>query len=253
MDGATAANPVVISAPQHGFLDGAKVGINGVLGMVELNGNVYKVANKTDDTFELTDESDANIDGTTFTAYTSNGLAYPPTNATLFDAYVNGGYVREAVLTVTGLRHLAGAAVSVLADGNVVSGKTVSSEGVLTLDREASRVHVGLKYISDIETLNIEAPQGTIQGKRKSIPFVDLVLKDTRGLLYGPDVSNLEELKQRDTELMGDPTNMVTDTRRVYINSGWDTKGRVFARQRDPLPVTILGIVSEVEVGDDDP
>ncbi len=70
ISGATAANPVVLTAVAHGFLDGDRVTIAGVVGMVELNSNTYTVANSTDDTFEL-----SGIDGSAFTPYTSDGTA----------------------------------------------------------------------------------------------------------------------------------------------------------------------------------
>ena len=71
ISGATAANPVVITATAHGFENGYKVTIAGVVGMVELNTPTeYVVANKAADTFELT-----GIDGSAFTAYTSGGIA----------------------------------------------------------------------------------------------------------------------------------------------------------------------------------
>ncbi len=75
--GATQANPVVITATAHSFLDGDAIRINSVVGMTELNGNSYLIANKTANTFELTDLEGTNIDGTGFTAYTSGGLATP--------------------------------------------------------------------------------------------------------------------------------------------------------------------------------
>jgi len=74
--GATQASPVVVTAVAHGFTDADEVKITSVLGMTELNGNTYKIANKADDTFELTDpDDDTDIDGTDYTAYTSGGFA----------------------------------------------------------------------------------------------------------------------------------------------------------------------------------
>ena len=74
--GATQASPVVITAVAHGFSNGDSVKITGVIGMTELNSNTYKIANKATNTFELTDpDDDTNIDGTSFTAYTSGGFA----------------------------------------------------------------------------------------------------------------------------------------------------------------------------------
>lgn len=69
--GATQANPVVITSAAHGYSNGDEVFITGVTGMTQLNSRNYKVANKTTDTFEITDLYGNNINGTAFTAYTS--------------------------------------------------------------------------------------------------------------------------------------------------------------------------------------
>lgn len=71
ISGATAANPVVITATAHGFSNGDTVYIDGVIGMTQLNGKTFTVANKTADTFEL-----SGIDGSAYTAYSSAGTAY---------------------------------------------------------------------------------------------------------------------------------------------------------------------------------
>ena len=69
--GATAANPVVITSNGHGFVNGDKISIRGVVGMVELNTETaYTVANKATNTFEL-----SGVDGSGFTAYGSAGVA----------------------------------------------------------------------------------------------------------------------------------------------------------------------------------
>ena len=75
--GATQANPVVITSVAHGFSSGEKVTIDSVVGMTELNTNVYYVTTIDADTFELySDEArTTSVDGTGFTAYTSGGTA----------------------------------------------------------------------------------------------------------------------------------------------------------------------------------
>ncbi|MCH8092305.1 MAG: hypothetical protein IIC57_08155, partial [Proteobacteria bacterium] len=103
ISGATQADPVVVTATAHGFSDGDTVRIARVVGMTELNGNAYTVANKTANTFEL-----SGVDGTGFTAYSS------------------GGEARLEVTSVTGLGHLEGETVKVLADGKVHPDATVS-------------------------------------------------------------------------------------------------------------------------------
>lgn len=71
--GATQANPVVITATGHGYSNGDDVYIDDIVGAVELNGRTFRVANKTTNTFELTDMLGNNIDGTGYAAYTSGG------------------------------------------------------------------------------------------------------------------------------------------------------------------------------------
>ena len=95
ISGATQANPVVVTASSHGFSNGDEVYISGIVGTTELNGRNYLVANKTTNTFELTDLSGTNINGSGHTAYGSAGTAAriytittPWTTAQLFDIKV---------------------------------------------------------------------------------------------------------------------------------------------------------------------
>jgi len=73
--GITAADPPVVTAVAHGFSDGDTVLIEDVVGMTQVNGVKFKVANKAADTFELTDHQDEDIDGSSYTAYSSGGKA----------------------------------------------------------------------------------------------------------------------------------------------------------------------------------
>jgi len=75
ISGATAANPVVITATSHGYSNGDEVYISGVVGMTELNGKHYKVADKTTNTFELQNMLSVDVNSTGFTAYSSGGTA----------------------------------------------------------------------------------------------------------------------------------------------------------------------------------
>ena len=68
--GITQANPGVVTATAHPFVNGDTVKLTGVAGMVEVNGVTYTVANKAANTFEL-----SGINTTGFTAYTSAGTA----------------------------------------------------------------------------------------------------------------------------------------------------------------------------------
>jgi hypothetical protein len=68
--GITQADPAVVTAASHGFLDGWLVKIDDVVGMTEINGKIVRVSQKAADTFEC-----YGLNSTEFTAYTSGGKA----------------------------------------------------------------------------------------------------------------------------------------------------------------------------------
>jgi hypothetical protein len=87
----TNADPVVVTATAHGFSDGDEVAIKGVTTQVELNNRIFKVADKADNTFELTDDGGASpgndIDGTGHAGAGTGGTATLATKANLVHAH----------------------------------------------------------------------------------------------------------------------------------------------------------------------
>ena len=76
ISGALQANPVVITSTGHTLKEGQQITISSVVGMTDLNGNVYTVRNPGTDNFELYDTNGtSSIDGTGFGGYTSGGTA----------------------------------------------------------------------------------------------------------------------------------------------------------------------------------
>jgi hypothetical protein len=152
----------------------------------------------------------------------------------------------RAADVMTGLGHLEGRTVSILADGNVHPQRAVTG-GQVTLDRPYSVVHVGLPITSDIETLPLETIQSeTLTDKRKRVNRVTLLLEASRGGFVGPDSTStmkLREVKQRTGYSTGGPVPLVTGQEEVNIGTDWSQTGGVFVRQSDPLPMTILAIV----------
>lgn len=68
ISGITQANPPVVTSTTHGLTDGDVVKITGVVGMTEVNNQVFVVDVIDPDTFSLAD-----TDGTGYGAYTSGG------------------------------------------------------------------------------------------------------------------------------------------------------------------------------------
>lgn len=154
------------------------------------------------------------------------------------------------VRDIAGLDHIDGKTVSVLADGNVLKDLVVDGSGVVALPYPAVVIHAGLPIVSDLETLDVHVPnQETLLDKVKNIPAVRVMVQDTRGLMAGPDVDHLYEAKERTFENYDDPTAMTTGVVSYRIDSNWDKKGRIFLRQDNPLPATILAVMPDVSSG----
>jgi len=73
--GITQANPGVVTSSSHGFANGDTVVISGVVGMTQVNGKRFKVANVAANTFELQDIDGNNVNTSSYTTYSSGGVA----------------------------------------------------------------------------------------------------------------------------------------------------------------------------------
>ena len=248
ISGATRANPVVITAPSHGLVNGDQIGIFDVVGMVELNGNGYVVANKTTNTFEL-----SGINGTGYTAWTSSGRIRAAVDGSAdHTAYVSDGEVRLRISTLSGLDHLEGQSVDVLTEGSAHGAKTVSS-GAITLDRTSSKVHVGLGYNSDFETLRPEAgaADGTAQGKLARMHRVILRFFQTGGGKLGPDVDTLDTLVFREGgDAMDTAVPLFTGDYEVPWEGDYTADNHIFYRQNQPFPAFIEAVMPQMNTQD---
>lgn len=173
--------------------------------------------------------------------------------------FVDSGltYSGAAAKVINGLDHLEGQAVVALADGNVVRNMTVSG-GSVTLPNAASKVHIGLPVVAALETLDLDLGQvqglGTVQGRQKSIADLTLRVENTRGIFIGPydgdrDSDRLVEFKQRETEAWNEAIRMYTGDLRITPHWDWNTHGRMWVKQFDPLPMTILAVMPDVALG----
>lgn len=153
------------------------------------------------------------------------------------------------VKTLSGLGHLEGKTVSVLADGNV-QPQVVVTAGAITLQSYAGIVHAGLPYTSDMETLDIEPRQAneTMLDKKIAVTSLTILVEESRGIFAGSDKHHLYEHKpKRETYEL--PIELLTGQAEIPISNDWTGKGRIFIRQADPLPLTVLAVIPEVTFG----
>lgn len=186
------------------------------------------------------------ITARTSTTVVSVLIETPATAAYQAQAVTDWAWARDVI---SELAHLGEETVGVLADGDVQTQK-VPDDGEITLDRHASLVHVGIPYNSDFETLDLTVPEAPgLRLQNKLIKRVGLIVRDTRGVWAGPDADNLFEHDTRTfSDQYGSPAERSAVTE-LWISGEWNRNGRVFIRQSDPLPITILGILPDFEGG----
>lgn len=154
------------------------------------------------------------------------------------------------VSTLSGLWHLEGETVSVLADGDAYLDAVVAS-GSITLDVPASKITVGLPFRARGKTLPLTLSSALIEGHRKDIIGVAARLKETRGLSFGDDFSRMVEMKDRTDVDWGASLEDRNGSAYASVSSAWDEEGVVCFEQLYPLPATILGLVVDAVIGDD--
>ena len=152
---------------------------------------------------------------------------------------------------VTGLDHLEGLEVAILADGNVQPLQTVT-DGKITLKRAYSKIHVGLPIHAEMQTLPLEfnAEDGTVMSRKKRVSALMAMFKDSRGGLYGIGDGPKNEFKWRSTEKWGEPIALFTGKKKMPVpQANWNETVMVTISQEDPLPLTILSLVPQIEAG----
>lgn len=154
------------------------------------------------------------------------------------------------VLTAGGLWHLEGETVQILADGNVKTPVVVVN-GSVTWVGAATRVLIGLGFQFRVITLPLTSPQGTIEGRRQRIVAVVARMNETRGLKVGASANKLYELKERTTEKYGEPIMLINELKHIVVASSFTREALTYYQQDYPLPATILGVIADVEIGDD--
>jgi hypothetical protein len=156
------------------------------------------------------------------------------------------------VTTITGLSHLEGQVVDVLVNGATHPQRTVTG-GSITLQAPASKVQVGLRFASKLQTMrmNAGAQDGTSQGKKTRIPNAVLRVDETLGLQYGKDFTTLYDINFRDAlDRMDNPPPMFTGDIAIDWPGDYDTYPWLCFQQSDPLPATIVAIMPQVVVAD---
>lgn len=173
--------------------------------------------------------------------------------------------ISTPVTAVSGLNHLEGMTVSIVADGSVAPSQVVTN-GSITLDEPASAILVGLPFIAQLQTPYLDVPgEATVQGKRKNIFSATVRVEASRGLQVGTNQvdastqpggypvtwTNMYDIKERNALISaGQAIPLFTGDHFVNNQATWDTKGQVAVQQIYPMPANVLAIVFAYHIGD---
>lgn len=157
--------------------------------------------------------------------------------------------------TLSGLNHIEGKTVVVWADGKDIGSRTVSG-GSIALGSAYSTVVAGLGYKAPYKSskLAYAAGMGTALAQRKRVDHLALIMRNThyRGLTYGPDFDNQDDLP---AEEFVNPTDTNTvwesyDRDSFEFDGSWDTDSRICLVAAAPRPVTVLAAIVSLTTHD---
>lgn len=168
-------------------------------------------------------------------------------------------YSGAAATTLSGLTHLIGKTVAVLANGAVHPQRVVNASGEITLEYAVTKAQVGLPFTSTLETLDLEGggAEGPAQGKKRSVSKVLIrFYNGGSGLQVGRADDNvadekLDTLDFRDgTALMGSPEPLFNGVYPAMFPRAWQREARIKVQMANPLPTTILAMVPTMKTED---
>ena len=224
-------NPCVVTAPGHGFINGASVRITGVLGMTQINqgpASAYTITYIDANTFSL--------DGITsliWSAYTSGGTATPVTN------------------TVTGMTYLQGKTAVAVGDGAIIWRGTVPASGIVTFPSYANLVNIGLPFTTIIEPMNpiLGNREQTSKGKRQKISRATFSLYQSIGGKYGNDQAHLHALAYGPGAKGLQPQLFTGNITRDF-DGDWEDEATISIVHDEPFPFCLRCIIPRIDVAE---
>ncbi|MCK6417829.1 MAG: hypothetical protein L6Q57_02680 [Alphaproteobacteria bacterium] len=162
------------------------------------------------------------------------------------------GEVMEPATTWSGLDHLEGQSVAIIADGVPVGNKTVTS-GEVVLDDPALSVQIGLPFTHRIEPLPPSDIGNAGSGRRVRLVQGIFRVQDTAALRLdvGRGLKDVP-LRQFGAPILDAPPPLTSGDIRVRA-LGWqnDTTKALWRIEQDaPLPFTLLSVSTELKVND---
>jgi len=196
----------------------------------------------------VTGEEEGRAEITAFTSSTSVDCTITK-NFDTTDVMAAGNWYLTAQ-TISGLDHLEGEDVSIIADGGQHPLETVT-DGELTLDYQVSVAHIGLKYIGFLKTMNLEraTSTGVSQTKPKNMYQLGIKFLDTLGAKYGTSLYRFETVLSRSPGDFTDrPPLLFSGDKILNYSDNWGIEKFVFIKQDNSLPCVVQALIPYISI-----
>lgn len=158
-------------------------------------------------------------------------------------------YEGTATDTITGLWHLEGETVDVLADGGWHAQCTVAS-GQITLDETYETVVIGYAHTEELQTLPqiLERYPAFGVGALKNVNKVMVRVAGESGIEVGPTGGPLIDHTLRANDLMtGTPAQNETELIEIPLLQSWQDDCSVTIRNESGRPITVIAVAYELD------
>lgn len=165
-----------------------------------------------------------------------------------------------ASATISGLDHLVGVTVSILADGGVELPQIVPTGGTITISAPAKKRVVGRGYSARLRSLPPDLKDGTgqsSQAKKQKLVTMALRVLDMMGVRIraktAADPNGKGELalpRQNAALIDAAPLLFSGDTPAIPVGGDWGERGQYELVSDDPVPCFVVAQYPRYEVGD---
>jgi len=217
--------------------------------------SAYFAAEDVGERIRAIDSDGATVGELKITGYTSTTIVLGNIVDTFDASSYSAGSWGLSVDEISGLDHLEGETVTVLADGGTDKPNKVVSSGTITLSYNYFVVNAGLPYTQKIKLLPPEAgsQRGTSQAKKQRINEVGFKLyRSSKFFLVGGATDLLSKVQFRDpTTLMGTPESLYTGTiANIPFRDTYRYGSQVLISNSDPTHIELLSVITSIDTFD---
>lgn len=107
--------------------------------------------------------------------------------------------------------------------------------------------HIGQAFTAELETLDVAA--GDARLRKKTVAQLGFEVDNSIGVKAGQDFDNLNDFQVREVGDDYNPVSPATALIDTPVQSAWDQSARAVLRQSMPVPLTVVGITRDIDVG----